>query len=127
MAVDIKAELERQLGALADKLSKAEADLEEKTLSLRDEIASLEKEKDRVATTLAFLTGAITLPKKGKKAGGAASWSKRGPMSETHKLRIKVSNIQRRLEAAPAIEKAEMQKNLKEAKAALAVAEKAEK
>jgi ABC-type phosphate transport system auxiliary subunit len=127
MAVDIKAELERQLGTIEDKINKAQEELEAKTAALREELAALEVDKDRVATTLAFLTGKITLPKKGGKKTGAVAGGIKRPMSDTHKLKIKVSNIQRRFDAAPAIEKAELQKNLKEAKTALAVAEKAEK
>jgi hypothetical protein len=51
----------------------------------------------------------------------------RKPTSEAHKLRIKISNLEHRVEAAPAVQKAELQEELKGAEGKLAVIERAEK
>ena len=73
MAVDIKAELKRQLEAVEEKLFKATVELEEKTASLREQVAKFVQEKEQINNTIAFLNGEITVPKKvraGKKSTG---------------------------------------------------------
>lgn len=88
MAVDIKAELERQLGTILEKIE-----------ALTTQLAELEPEKVRIETTIGFLTGKYTVEDVTKKRGkgGAA----KGTMTEMHKAKIKLSNLKRRLAAEP--------------------------
>ena len=115
MAIDIKAELERQLGTLEDKLAKLQAELESKTTALRVEIEDLETEKTQVANTIGFLTGKITLPsKKGKKAVARSTGTSTGK-SSLFKRRFILAKFYK---APVGLEKTALQKELDANKAA---------
>jgi hypothetical protein len=91
MTVNIEAELKAQLQAVNDKLAALEP---------------LKQEKNRLEATLKLLTGEISLDD--VLAPKAATKGKRPPMSEAHKLKIRISHV---LDASV---KAKLQKQLAE-------------
>ncbi len=100
MAINVEAELKSQLDALDEKL----AGLEE-----------LRKQRERIANALGVLTG--TLKVGGQKVAKVDDGIK-STMSESHKMKIKLSNLKRRAAEHP--QDNELQRKVKDVEASIA-------